>query len=240
MSWGSLTNTSKIKYHVHINLHVGRSGIALDSAETEALAEFMGLLEGVGLSEDSFIGGGSGYEGTMHMTGKFEGREAFDRVRHAAVTCLSSHRKLYRAAYLESEAIPVDVACGDRPRDHDAPFPYQLHYGERASGVYKEAELHISARNRDLVDSKTHAELMAAGFYIAYLPKPEDTVAAVYTVNGTLTQMQELAPPTYTWLEKVGGLPQGTLKVEVMADFQVYDPGGIIEFMPLITEIVAH
>jgi hypothetical protein len=197
-----MPNTNPSQFHIHID------AISLEP-------EFEGfLLNDLGFWRSDFCGHPEGmphFEPAHHLTQKTGSSMEYKSMLDRVLAYVKYHDTAMEG-YIEGEFIPFDVDIPDLPYDAAVSPPFRIHKTNLSEGTFREDEIHITL-SRDDSDPRLIKNLLDMGFFAAYLPKVYG-VAVVLTVQGTKKQIQELWEPLCSYLIKVGGARNCSIKEE--------------------------
>lgn len=195
-------------WHIHVDAQKS-------SPEFEAFAATLGFYAQDFIHEPSSE---PSYEPARHLTyhpkDAHEFKEVFGKIRNYLIQYPQAIK-----GYVEGEFIPIDQDIEERPFDETVPLPCKIHLSRLAPGEFRENEIHISLL-RESSDPRLLQALKDIGMYVAYLPKSEG-VAAIFTIQGSRTNISALISPLTDYLQRAGGGVRCSIKEERIAEYWV-------------------
>lgn len=149
---------------------------------------------------------------------------------------LLEQRSSELTGYLELELVYNDWDIPTVPCTEGVPLPFTITLTPLGAGTFREAEIHISL-DRDATDGRLIDALRGMGLYCAELAKEDGYVAAVYTVQGSRTDIEALFTPLWEYLCQVGGAVHGSIKMEYVPQWGWYRSPQDFPVPPVVSKI---
>jgi hypothetical protein len=195
------------------------------------------LLESLGFFLSHFAGHPEDalhFEAPRHLTCKTNDSKVFLEVFEQAKAFAEANPSSF-VGYIEGECIPLDLDLLDRPFDPSIEFPFKFELAPLSPGKFREDEIHITL-DRDKSDPRLLQVLRSAGFFSAYMEKPNNVVE-ILTVQGTYRQIQELLPDILKYLNAAGGSVSCSVKEERIIKWWLSQPD--VPVPPTISAVIA-
>ncbi len=140
--------------------------------------------------------------------------------------------------YIEGEYIPIDMNIPARPFVQiQTPFFLTRRKLSEAE-PFRKSELHV-AYDDAKTDPRVTDLLYSMGLYGALMPKTDRGNYRIMTVQGSVQEINSLAPQLYSFLSALGGMWCGTIKIEVIRDYEIYDVS-FVDMPEVIDQICWH
>jgi hypothetical protein len=214
----------RIEHEIHADL------------EDSCSLQFIEALKGLGFYDDRFLhpeGGRTPFVPLCHLTVRpskgSEQRKLFDEARRLAV---SFGREV--EGYIESEVAHVISGFETKDFDPSAKLGFVLRNSFLPPGQFREDEIHVQF-DKDQTDPRIGRAFAEAGWREAFCPEPYG-VGEIWTIQGSMSHVEEVLPATLAYLNQVGGLVACTVRREVIAHWWLSKPD--LSLPPVIAEVV--
>lgn len=186
-----------------------------------------------GFVDDNFVGHPEGYmhfEPNQHLSLKVAEYYDFSQMWGNLVDVVSLYSGFI--GYLEGEYIKSDEDFLYVPYVETS-VPFQIkrrRLSSDANEQFRQSELHFVC-DREKSDPRLIAVLLETGLYGAYIPKTDHS-ALVLTAQGYRKEVSTLLARLSEYLQKAGGIVQGSLKEEIAIAHELF--GFKVEELPEI------